>query len=55
MLNYWFMDLSIAEDFFVQAESLEKAKKIAETYFDEPEFFCVVDDEEAEMWGFDTY
>ena len=55
MLNYWFMDIDTCEDFFVQADTLEEATQTAKTYFPKSKFFCTVDDEEAEMWGFDTY
>ena len=55
MSNWLFEDLETGEEFFVQHEDLEEAKKIAKSYFTEPHYLCRMSDYEAEWWGFDTY
>ena len=56
MFNYEFYDVETDELFFVQEENLEKAKEIANEYFNNPKFLGnVYDDVSAEMLGYDTY
>lgn len=55
MNTYFFEDLTTGEEFFVEADSLKDAQRIANTYFEEPNLISKVTSEEAEMMGFDTY
>ena len=57
MRNYWFYDDESGEEFFVQANSKAEALEIIDDIFDVDELKCYgwVDDETAEMYGFDTY
>lgn len=58
MKNYLFVckeGPNEGEEFFVQEENYAKAKEIAEKYFGVVRFCGVFTDEEAEMWGLDTY
>ena len=60
MKNYWFVEYETGEEFFVQADSKEKAFEIAKNLDWEdikPDLRCygVLDDEEAERLGLDTY
>lgn len=57
MRNYWFYDDESGEEFFVQANSKAEAVEIIDGIFDVDELKCYgwVDDETAEMYGFDTY
>ena len=55
MTNYWFIDNETGEEFFVQTDDINKAKETAKTYFQKPILLDIVDDEIAEMYGFDTY
>ena len=59
MFTFWFGVLEgeyLGEEFFVEANDLDEAYEIAETYFDdELECYGVIDEFEAEMLGYDTY
>ena len=58
MNNYLCEDLENGGDFFVQCETIEEAEEILrENGFDlnEVDFLDVVDDETAEVYGYDTY
>lgn len=58
MKTYYFFDNDSGEEFFVEADSTPSAWRIAvENGFDENEIECLgtMTEEEAEMWGFDTY
>lgn len=59
-----FIDNETGEVFFVElrkqkdetsAEFIKRCEEIAIDNFDEPEFVRLVDQEEAEMLGYDTY
>lgn len=64
-IDYWFEDEETGEQFFVEVpiskdhcdytEYISLASAIASDHFDAPKLVDVVDQEEAEMWGFDTY
>lgn len=55
MTNYKFYDDESGEEFFVQTETLARAKLVAQAYFDEPIYQGEYTDEEAEWLGLDTY
>lgn len=58
MKTYYFFDNESGEEFFVEADSTPSAWRVAvENGFDETEIECLgtMTEEEAEMWGFDTY
>lgn len=56
MKNFMFYDNETGETFFVQEETLEKAKETASEYFNEPKYQNVwYDDYAAEQLGYDTY
>ena len=53
--TFWFEDYDTGEEFFVEVPTKEEAIKIARTYFADPSLIDVIDIEEAEMMGLDTY
>lgn len=55
MRNFLFRDEETGEEFFVQEDTLEKAKEIANDIFSEPTFISIFSDVEAEWAGLDTY
>lgn len=55
MRNFLFRDEETGEEFFVQEDTLEKAKEIANDIFSEPTFISIFSDVEAECAGLDTY
>ena len=55
MRNFLFRDEETGEEFFVQEDTLEKAKEIASDVFSEPTFIAIFSDVEAECAGLDTY
>ena len=55
MYNFLFRDEETGEEFFVQTETLDKAKETAESLFTEPTFLDIFSDTEAEWAGLDTY
>ena len=55
MRNFLFRDEETGEEFFVQEDTLEKAKEIASDIFAEPTFISILSDVEAEWAGLDTY
>lgn len=55
MRNFLFRDEETGEEFFVQEDTLEKAKEIASDIFSEPTFISIFSDVEAEWAGLDTY
>ena len=54
-LNYLYYDNQTGESFYVVANSVDSADRIASFYFDDPEFISIDDDYTAEMMGYDTY
>ena len=54
-MTWEFTDLYTGEDFFVEADTIEKAMDIANEYFEEPKCYGTVPEEYAEMMGYDTY
>lgn len=58
-LNYWFEDLESGEEFFVEVRDTENAEKdawsIARANFESPRLIDIIDTEEAERIGLDTY
>lgn len=55
MFTWLFEDKIYGEEFFVEAETREKAEEIAESYFPRPECYGAVPEEYAEAVGYDTY
>nr|DAJ92082.1 MAG TPA: hypothetical protein [Caudoviricetes sp.] len=54
-MNYLYYDNQTGEYFYVVANSVDSADRIAYFYFDDPEFISIDDDYIAEMMGYDTY
>lgn len=54
-LNYLYYDNQTGQPFYVVANSIDSADRIAHFYFDDPEFISNDDDYTAEMMGYDTY
>ena len=54
-MNYLYYDKHTGEHFYVNADNIDSADKIASRYFDDPEYVCIDDDYIAEMMGYDTY
>ena len=54
-MTWEFTDLYTGEDFFVEADTIEKAINIANEYFEEPKCYGTVPEEYAEAMGYDTY
>lgn len=55
MKHYYFEDNASGEQFIVGAYSLNEAIIIAEGYFEEPEYFYIMSEYEAESSGLDEY
>lgn len=55
MKTFLFVDRVTGEEFFVEAENRTKANKTACIWFEEPHNCGEVEEEEAEMLGYDTY
>ena len=55
MRTFLFVDRVSGEQFFVEAIDRTEANKIACTWFKEPHNCGEVEEEEAEMLGYDTY
>ena len=55
MFTWLFEDKTSGEEFFVEAETREKAKEIAKGYFSKPKCYGAVPEEYAEAAGYDTY
>lgn len=55
MFTWLFEDKESGEEFFVEAETRDKAKEIAEGYFSKPKCYGAVPEEYAEAAGYDTY
>ena len=54
-MNYLYYDNQTGEYFYVVANSIDSADRIAYFYFDDPKFISIDDDYTAEMMGYDTY
>ena len=55
MRTFLFVDRVSGEQFFIEAEDRTKANKVACIWFTEPHNCGEVEEEEAEMLGYDTY
>ena len=59
MFTFWFVVRDgeyEGEEFFVEANDLTEAYEIVDTYWDaEVECYGTISEEEAEMYGYDTY
>ena len=55
MRTFLFVDRVTGEQFFVEAKNRTEANKTACTWFKEPHNCGEVEEEEAEMLGYDTY
>lgn len=54
-MNYLYYDNQTGEYFYVVANSIDSADRIAYFYFDDPEFISIDDNYTAEIMGYDTY
>ena len=58
-IDYWFEDEESGEEFFVEVRDTENAEKdawaIARANFESPRLIDIIDTEEAEWMGLDTY
>lgn len=52
---YFFVEFDVLKDHCDYTEYYRRAYEIATDNFDNPVFVDVVSQEEAEMWGYDTY
>lgn len=52
---YFFVEFDVLKDHCDYTEYYRRAYEIATDSFDNPVFVDVVSQEEAEMWGYDTY
>ncbi len=55
MRTFYFEDMVSGEEFFVEEITKEKAKAVAEEYFEQPHLYGEVSEEFAEWMGLDTY
>lgn len=55
MKHYYFEDSASGEQFIVGAHNMDEAIAIAEEYFEEPEYFYMMSEYEAESSGLDEY
>lgn len=54
-MYYLFVDNESSENFFVEAESKDEAREIANDYFDRPRLVDVMTAEQSEWYPYDVY
>lgn len=55
MKHCYFEDNASGEQFIVGANNVDEAVAIAEKFFEEPQFFYIMNEYEAELSGLDEY